>query len=936
MKTITCLLLAFLVLLVSFPAISSAVEAKPPIIIAMSNDTYPFQFVDENNQPSGLLVDIWLEWSKQTNTQVIFKPTNWVDSTTNLDNRVADVHMGMAKTSAREDLYQFGPKILNFQSFLYINYQLPKPQNLADLLPYKIGVVRGAAQIALLQKQEPRLTFSFYENRTELLKAVINGEVFVFVSLEGFLRESQINNTISVQFPKDNRKSIAKMSFYPALLKSNEELLKQISAGFEAIPENVIDSYVKQWLGDKRYQNDIVIAMQSGVGPYVDIGADDLPHGLLVDIWKLWSEKTGLPIRFVAGNMKQSVDYVKRGIADVHLGYPESASIQTGLNRAHTIYQVTSRLFSYQQPLMSLDELKGKVVGVAPTSPYLTDLIDTLPDSEIRYYSSVSKMIEMAKKGEISAFVAAGAWTQHHLLLNQNWDLFHQFGGLEFKTDLYVLNRNKDVGFSARVAAGFQQISLAELAAIERKWMLNPDDRIYREQGGMVELTAQQQAIINNIGPIKVGYLRDWRPMEFELDGEYSGINSDIVNIVAKELDLKVTTQAFDEWQTLLDALISGSVDMVASVAQTAERQGQIGFSAPYWPSPWGLVTQYSNINVFGLDELSGQRVAVVEGYHIVRQLMQQYPDLKLVLVPHSQAGLQVVSEGKADVFIDKVVNLSNGLRNGDYSSLKMSMLVDFAEQRSHIGVHLSKKALLPLMNKVLASIDPETQKNIHQKWVAQTIEFGRDEYHKQLQFGLVIFVVLMLVVIVALFAIRHLRKEVDRRITAESKMAHFAKHDSLTQLPNRSLIEDRLEQAILLHTRTTAQFAVIFIDLDGFKLINDQFGHHAGDDFLVHVSGVLKHGIRRSDTIGRLGGDEFVVILNDIKDIKSVYEVAETLLASLALPFTLQDSEVSASASIGIAVFPKDGNSIDGLLKTADKQMYRAKHSGGRAYRSQ
>ena len=219
---------------------------------------------------------------------------------------------------------------------------------------------------------------------------------------------------------------------------------------------------------------------------------------------------------------------------------------------------------------------------------------------------------------------------------------------------------------------------------------------------------------------------------------------------------------------------------------------------------------------------------------------------------------------------------------------------------------------------------------------MGQTIEFGRDEYRKHLQIGLVVFLLLMLIVIVALMAIRHLRKEVARRVEAENKMAHFAKHDSLTQLPNRSLIEDRLEQAILLHTRSTAQFAVIFIDLDGFKLINDQYGHHAGDTFLVHVSDVLKQGIRRSDTIGRLGGDEFVVILNDIKDIKSVYEVAQNLLNSLAEPFYLQDNRLSASASIGIAVFPKDGDSIDGLLKTADKQMYRAKNSGGRTYRSQ
>ncbi|MCL1144655.1 transporter substrate-binding domain-containing protein [Shewanella marinintestina] len=935
MKTITCLLLVLLSISLMSTAMAESNKQEPPLIIAMSNDTYPFQFVDENNQASGLLVDIWLHWSKQTNRKVVFKPTDWVQSLKNLQNGVADVHIGMAKTSTRENHYQFLPELLSFHSFLYVNYQLPKPQTLSQLMPYKIGVVRGAAQIDILQQQEPRLTFSYFDNRTDLLKAVINEEIFVFVGLEGFLRESQINNTISIQFPKENRKEISKLSFYPAILKDRTELSKTVQAGFSAMPSDIIDELTRHWLGNQRYQNDIVIAMQTGVAPFADLGADGLPNGLLVDIWKLWSEKTGLPVRFVVGTMKQSVDNVKRGIADVHLGYPESASIQTGLNRAHTIYKVTSRLFSYGSQLDSLEQLKNKVIAVSPTSPYLAELIEALPDSHIRYYSSMTEMIDAAKNDEIDAFVAAGAWTQHYLLLDQSWGAFYQYPDLEFNTELYVLNRNKDVGFAARIAAGFTQISPLELAQVERKWMLNPADRIYKDQQGLIHLTAEQQNIINDTGVIKVGYLRDWPPMEFEENGLYSGINSDVINIIANELSLTVETVVFDEWQSLLDALVTGGVDMVGSVAKTAEREYQLGFSEAYWPAPWGLVTSHSNINVFGLEELRGQRIAVVEGYHIIGQLMREYPELKLVLVPDSSSGLNAVNLGKADVFIDKVTNLSSGLRQGQYSDLKMSMLVDFAEQRSHIGVHSSKKSLLPLINVVLASIDPVQQRKIHQKWVTQTVAFERDEYEARVKLGIAIFTVLGLGVIGALLANRRLRKEILRRTEAETQMAHFAKHDSLTELPNRSLIDDRLEQAILLHTRDTAQFAVIFIDLDGFKLINDQLGHQVGDQFLVHVAKELVKGIRRSDTVGRLGGDEFVVILNDIKDIKSVYDVAENLLNRLSQPFIIADHTLTASASVGIALFPIDGDCIDALLKTADKQMYRAKNAGGRTYRS-
>lgn len=935
MKTITCLLRLFALMLFAFSASADTEAGTRSLTIAMSNDSYPFQFVDENNQPSGLLVDIWLEWSKQNNTQVIFKPSNWSASLNAIESGLADVHIGMAKTAVRENAYEFSEKVADVNSYLYVHYQLPSAQSFDDIIPYKVGVVKGAAQIDILKTIQPKLTFTYFDNRSELLKAVINEEVFVFVGLEGFLRQSQINNVISVKFPVENRKLISALSFFPATKKGHSQLAAQIALGFRAITPEVLEDLQRRWLGNLRYQNDIVIAMQTQVEPFADIGSDGLPHGLLVDIWKLWSEKTGLPIRFVPGSMKQSIDNIKRGIADVHLGYPESDSMQTGLNRTHTIYRVTSRLFSFEQPLQSLEELKDKTVAVSPTSPYLSELVDALPDSDIRYYHSVDSMIEAAKSGEISAFVAAAAWTQHYLLLNHSWAQFHQFMELEFKTDLFVLSRGSEQGFAQRVAAGFNLISVAELANIERKWMLNPEDRIYKSRQGLIELTPVQRQVVENVGTIKVGYLRNWRPMEYQNDGKYAGINSEIITIIADELGLNIHTQVFDEWQNLLDALISGEVDMAGSVAKTPEREFQLSFTDSYWPAPWGLVTSFNHVNVFSLDDLNGQRLAVVEGYHIISQLMREHPRLKLILVPDSQAGLKAVDQGKADVFIDKVVNLSSDLRNDKFSSLKMSMLVGFAQQRSHFGMHHSKKELLPLINAVLANIDSDRQQQIHQKWVSQTVEFGRDEYENKLRIGIVAFSILTLVIIVALLAIRRLRKEVALRIEAENKMAHFAKHDPLTQLPNRTLIEDRLEQAILLHARDTAQFAVIFIDLDGFKLINDQFGHQVGDEFLVHVSEVLAGGIRRSDTVGRLGGDEFVIILNDIKDLKSVYDVTENLLSSLSTPFVINEQTVSASASIGIAVYPKDGDCIDALLKTADKQMYRAKNAGGRAYRS-
>ncbi|MCL1048988.1 transporter substrate-binding domain-containing protein [Shewanella abyssi] len=936
MKYNAYLLLAFFAVFFTTSVFSAAKDGVRPLVVSMSDDSYPFQYVDENGVANGLLVDLWRQWSRVNQQDIIFQPANWQQSLDSVQQSIADIHIGMAKTPARLNVFGFSQPISKVNAYLYINKALINLNTLAKLIPYKIGVVKGSAHIEVLLEKEPKLSFTYYDSRRQLLDAVINNEIFIFAGLEGYLRESNISQKVIMSFPFNRRIAISEFAFYPAVKKGKLSSLQSVMQGFSLVDQAETNRIEREWLGIQSSQHEVVIAMQTGIEPYADIGPSGLPHGLLVDIWKLWSDKTGLPIRFIAGDMQQAIANVKKGFADVQLAYPESESMKSGLNRAHLIYQVSSRLFSFKAPFKTVEELKGKVFAVAPTSPYLAELIEALPDSDFYYVADVQQMIAATESGRVDGFIAAAAWTQHYLLLKGRWQDFHQFKPLHFKTDLYVLNRGSDIDFSERIAAGFNAMTSAELAAIETKWILNPEDRIYSATKDLILLNAKQRAMIKGMGDIKVGFVSNWAPMEYISDnGDYAGINSEIFKIISQELGLKLKYVAFSDWQALLDALLRGEIDMAGSIAPTEQRQQQLAFSRPYWPAPWGLVTSLDSVNNFSLTELKGLRLAVVEGYHIISDLMRDYPTLKLVLVPDSPAGLNAVDEGRADVFIDKVMNLSAGLNKGQFSELKMSILIDFSEQRSHIGINKSKQLLVPYIDSVIANIDRSQQQKIHQKWVSQTIEFGREDFENRLRLGIIVFCALAVLVIMALLANRRLRKEVALRITAENKMAQFAKHDSLTKLPNRSMIEERLEQAILTHGREMSQFAVIFVDLDGFKAINDEYGHHVGDDYLIAVSEALIGAVRRSDTIGRLGGDEFIIILNQVDSISAVDEVAELLLQRLSSPFVIDELSLSASASMGIALYPADGDSVDTLLKTADRHMYRAKNAGGKSSRN-
>ena len=157
----------------------------------------------------------------------------------------------------------------------------------------------------------------------------------------------------------------------------------------------------------------------------------------------------------------------------------------------------------------------------------------------------------------------------------------------------------------------------------------------------------------------------------------------------------------------------------------------------------------------------------------------------------------------------------------------------------------------------------------------------------------------------------------------------HQAYHDTLTQLPNRTLFQDRLAQAIVSSKRNNEKFALLFIDLDQFKKINDSLGHHIGDTVLIETANRFKKLLREEDTLSRLGGDEFTIILKNIKDEKSAATVAQKLINSMKQPVDSAGHQLHISASIGISIYPNDTISQEDLIKFADTAMYKAKDEG-------
>ncbi|MDX2371043.1 MAG: GGDEF domain-containing protein [Colwellia sp.] len=168
--------------------------------------------------------------------------------------------------------------------------------------------------------------------------------------------------------------------------------------------------------------------------------------------------------------------------------------------------------------------------------------------------------------------------------------------------------------------------------------------------------------------------------------------------------------------------------------------------------------------------------------------------------------------------------------------------------------------------------------------------------------------------------------RDISDRINEAKRLEHLAYYDYLTKIPNRYMLFDRLEHLIEQSKRNMSTFALLYIDLDKFKIINDTKGHTIGDQVLIETSLRLKQSIRNSDTVARIGGDEFVILLENITNKNNLSTIVETIIKAVNSPFFINDEKLELSCSIGVSTYPNEGTTADALIAAADKAMYNAK----------
>lgn len=920
-----------------------AAEIKPfpdtSVNVGFNENDYPYQFINDKGQAEGILIDFWVLWGQKLGLKINFKPVNEISLSSALEQKRIDFHAGVSKEHFNfkhvQQLLSHSHVLMRNNFFIRVNRTYSSVNTMADLLPFSIGVLANSSHYQYLKRYFPELTVRQYSSEESLFQAALDKKIIAFSGIDKYSYAPEYSKKITALFPQHKRIHYFEINYRTVVKSTNLALLRYIEQGVKEISEQEKSSIKEKWLGSPKNKSNIVLSYSEQSFPYIHLSSKGKTEGFLAELWQLWSEYTGVMVDFIRTSEIDAKDKLRNTQVDVHIDFLNQPVDKQILKRNFQLYKRNIKLFvsTKLKNVAQVYDVKNKKIAAISNSAYKEILQEKYPDINFIFYQSLNHIIDAAQVGEIDGFIGDD---EKLMRLIEDAKLSRDFYPLSiniYQPIISTIISQKNLTLNHMILDGFASIPASRLIELEKKWLTHRQTYYFQQQAERSALSTQNKQWLLEHPVIRVGMLNNWSPMEFVNEAnELAGINSDFFDLIELKLGSNFIKVPFNSWPELMSALKDKKIDMVASASYSDEREKLFNFTKPYWSMPWALMHPLALGNKVKLSDFNGKYVAVLEGIQIADILRVKYPKIKLIEVSNLEDAYILLQEGKVKALIANLASSSELLKRESFISMGLSILDNFALQEERIVMRKDWSELTDIMNHILDSITTIKKQEIYDKWFSIEVSTGFEK-NVVIKVAIQVGVFTIIVIAIIIFWNRRLYLEIRQRKLLESQMKHMATHDELTGLANRSLLTERINTSISFHQRQKLTLAVLFIDLDGFKHVNDNYGHDVGDELLVQLSQRLKDCVRESDTVARFGGDEFVLLLTGLHDKKESAFIAEKVLKVIRRPVTLSAATVAVSCSIGIAAFPDDGTSDTDLLKIADTLMYRVKAHGKNHY---
>jgi len=453
-------------------------------------------------------------------------------------------------------------------------------------------------------------------------------------------------------------------------------------------------------------------------------------------------------------------------------------------------------------------------------------------------------------------------------------------------------------------------------------------------------LTAEEQAWVAKHPVLLFAPERDFPPFSFvDSQGQHRGLSADVLDLVQEHTGLKFQAVAAGDRSNNVDRLKRREIDLLTSLRPTPEREQFIAFTSAYVSSPAVVLRRRGDRRAGDLAKMAGQRVAVDRNSAAEAFVRQTYPDVVPVEVDIAAQGLRDLVTGDVDACAVNLATASYLIERDRLGGLRVAGETGYFSTLT-LGYRKDWPMLGRVLEKGLAQISEPERATMIARWIplSDIAWWQRPEVQRVLGVASIGTGLLMGGLLLWNRALRRavaqrtdaLQKELAERQRLETRLRTLAEHDPLTGLMNRAALTEALRRSLALAVRQKWSVAVVFIDLDKFKAVNDSMGHAAGDELLRQIASRLQGCLRESDLLGRLGGDEFIVVAEALHDgPRNAIELADKLLMQMKRPFLIGGQSLSVGFSAGIAIYPGDGDTPESLVANADAAMYQAKEQG-------
>jgi diguanylate cyclase (GGDEF)-like protein len=455
-----------------------------------------------------------------------------------------------------------------------------------------------------------------------------------------------------------------------------------------------------------------------------------------------------------------------------------------------------------------------------------------------------------------------------------------------------------------------------------------------------VLLTPEEQAWVTRHPVVLYAPERDFPPFSFvDSQGQHRGLSADLLELLHRHTGLKFQAVAAATRAENIERIKRREIDLLTSLRPTPEREAFRSFTGPYVSSPAVVLRRRDDRRGGDLPALAGQRVGVDRGSATQQFLAQAAPSV--IQVPGDVAAdtLRQLAFGETDAAVVNLATASFLITRERIVGLRVAGELSYYSTLT-LGYRKDWPLFGRVLEKGLAQVTEAERNALVTRWIplSDLAWWQRAEVQRVLGVSAIATGLVLGGLLLWNHALRRavaqqteaLRKELAERHRLEQRLRTLAEHDPLTGLMNRAALTEALRRSLALAARQKWSVAVVFIDLDGFKQINDTLGHAAGDELLRQIAARLSNSLRESDLLGRLGGDEFIVVAEALHDgPRNAFELTDKLLLQMKRPFPIDGHSCDVGFSAGIAIFPGDGDTPEQLIANADVAMYRAKAQG-------